>query len=699
MIKLPKLDHLDNMEKIDIKSSKYFHSNEDWSLLAYLKHRQTQEDFQLNKSDEHFYYVKNLMYIAENCHEEDRNKAKKYLGDFMNTRPVQTRCVDKFQNTNNCGDLGLATAFLVVLKQGAPIDMARQTIAVVCRQAAADHPEPVKAFWRSLYSDNHKNLLELEKLRYAENALRATNNETEVVRSISAVETELLLKRKSDDDGNKADNKRNSPKIRNIAQSAIVTSAENSTPKWSRRETYEDIYDNMGSDDESNLDIRKYNSNAEIDEFFSSGRSCDINEKSLNEEMESEVNIKPYIKEAVESYYDAKRRNAFNEAIFWRIIDITSDTKLKISNTSRVQLQTDLNHNVLTVLSQSTKALLDTLHQLSKKELQKVAHDFKVIGSKGVLQQLARETPSRKLSAKQRLKAKLEGQTVDSETIINDDEPQLASVDPTNSEIIWIFDVLYEVCTNIEQGIPTRTNTERDNALDGTNNAEGSRLDWLFSACKHNLGKDAYWGREFGLAENTGSNVGNKYIKSKKNLRDMMCLIDGTLPSRGRSPIIDKARSRMILPALIFLPWRFHVITLSALNQTWCGVSDLGCVDIPTTFDEIHEVLKCCTIMLHNILQETVEIYKCCIDVGEEDNLLNSPKTPSTLSAVKLSKASNLTAGASHQACKQVTTDKCNHVKLPCPLNNPDRTFSKCNVIKQLSLCNKKPETPEYFKE
>ena len=70
----------------DIKSSEYFRSNEDWSLLAYLKYRQTQEDFQLNKADEHFYYVKNLMYIAENYHvHEDRDKAKarKYLDDFM----------------------------------------------------------------------------------------------------------------------------------------------------------------------------------------------------------------------------------------------------------------------------------------------------------------------------------------------------------------------------------------------------------------------------------------------------------------------------------------------------------------------------------------------------------------------------------------------------------------------------------------
>ena len=75
---------------------------------------------------------------------------------------------------------------------------------------------------------------------------------------------------------------------------------------------------------------------------------------------------------------------------------------------------------------------------------------------------MARETPSRKFSAKERLQARLEGRSVDSDTTTNDDKLKLASVDPTNPEIIWIFDVLSEVCTNIEQGIPTRPNTERD---------------------------------------------------------------------------------------------------------------------------------------------------------------------------------------------------------------------------------------------
>ena len=60
------------------------------------------------------------------------------------------------------------------------------------------------------------------------------------------------------------------------------------------------------------------------------------------------------------------------------------------------------------------------------------------------------------------LQTRLEGRIVDSDTTTNDDEPKLVSVDPINPEIIWIFDVLYEVCTNIEQGIPTRPNTERD---------------------------------------------------------------------------------------------------------------------------------------------------------------------------------------------------------------------------------------------
>ncbi|CAJ0643492.1 16498_t:CDS:2, partial [Entrophospora sp. SA101] len=195
---------------------------------------------------------------------------------------------------------------------------------------------------------------------------------------------------------------------------------------------------------------------------------------------------------------------------------------------------------------------------------------------------------------------------------ISDDDDikqQLMSVDPADPEIICILDVIYESCAYIEKGIPKWPNTERDigifysrtlfeiltngvdlhlqNALNGTSKDEGSKLDWLFSV--HDLGKESYWGCESGLSENTGTKIGNKtkvssnFVKSKKNLHDMLQVIDRTLPPRGKSKEIDEARLLITLPAIIYSSWRYHVIVLSALDSKWYGVSDIDYFDIPLT--------------------------------------------------------------------------------------------------------------------
>ena len=71
------------MSLLKFRSLEYFQHNEDWSLLGYLEHRKTQKDFKSNKADEHFYYVRNLEYLAEK-HEKEKchEKAKKYLDEF-----------------------------------------------------------------------------------------------------------------------------------------------------------------------------------------------------------------------------------------------------------------------------------------------------------------------------------------------------------------------------------------------------------------------------------------------------------------------------------------------------------------------------------------------------------------------------------------------------------------------------------------
>lgn len=52
-------------------------------LTWLLGYRKTLEDFRSNKADEHFFYFKNLKYIAEK-HEnkEHREKAKRYIDEF-----------------------------------------------------------------------------------------------------------------------------------------------------------------------------------------------------------------------------------------------------------------------------------------------------------------------------------------------------------------------------------------------------------------------------------------------------------------------------------------------------------------------------------------------------------------------------------------------------------------------------------------
>ncbi len=70
------------MSDSKLRSPEYFQHNENWSLLGYLEYRKVQEDFRLDKADEHFFYDKNLRYIAENHeNEEQREKAKSYINE------------------------------------------------------------------------------------------------------------------------------------------------------------------------------------------------------------------------------------------------------------------------------------------------------------------------------------------------------------------------------------------------------------------------------------------------------------------------------------------------------------------------------------------------------------------------------------------------------------------------------------------
>ncbi|CAG8777344.1 23188_t:CDS:2, partial [Gigaspora margarita] len=143
-------------------SPEYFQNNENWGLLGYLEYRKTLEDFRSNKADEHFFYFKNLKYIAEK-HEnkEHREKAKRYIDEF-------------------------------------DVSTINQIIVGKSNQKHLS----VNSFWLLIYQNNYEERIELEKLRHAESTIRAVNEETEEVRLVSSSETGLLLKRKRQDDMN-----------------------------------------------------------------------------------------------------------------------------------------------------------------------------------------------------------------------------------------------------------------------------------------------------------------------------------------------------------------------------------------------------------------------------------------------------------------------------------------------------------------
>ncbi|CAI2194263.1 2755_t:CDS:2, partial [Funneliformis geosporum] len=186
------------MSDLKLRSPEYFQHNEDWSLLGYLEYRKTREDFRSNKADEHFFYAKNLKYIAEE-HENKKHREK--------------------------------------AERVRPIDMSRQMITVVCCQATGmacsaqssnQKLSSVNSFWLSICQNNYEERIELEKLRHAENTIRAVNEETEEVRSVSSSETGVLLKRKRQDDINCFDKGLTNETIRITNGTVVEESSSNS---------------------------------------------------------------------------------------------------------------------------------------------------------------------------------------------------------------------------------------------------------------------------------------------------------------------------------------------------------------------------------------------------------------------------------------------------------------------------------------
>ncbi|RUS28034.1 hypothetical protein BC938DRAFT_482430 [Jimgerdemannia flammicorona] len=364
-------------------------------------------------------------------------------------------------------------------------------------------------------------------------------------------------------------------------------------------------------------------STAELGNPFLESRNCFVGENHRLSEID-------------DLYKHAVAQGAHEDPIWWRIVDVTKDSKLPLSHGIVKEIKDDL-QNLLNQFKISEPA--STL--------------FEVLFAKGVLDELSRSTVKPRHTSKDKMMARLEEQALTTSSASEPTEPlcqRLSSIDPGNEEILWLFDVLHQIYTNIKLGITNRHNSEGDidvyynsllfrtlativdvhygevcsrasrerqqSAVDGTKTDEGSKVDWIF--CNHKLDPGQAWGREFGLVESAGPKSGNKtkiasdMLKIKKNLRDMLRALDRALPFRGHSTILDSVRSKIFLPAITFSAWTFRIIGMCTFEEGYYGVVDVATFTIPLEAANIRNGLKCCKSILvtKRILQEATDTFK-----------------------------------------------------------------------------------------
>jgi len=158
----------------------------------------------------------------------------------------------------------------------------------------------------------------------------------------------------------------------------------------------------------------------------------------------------------------------------------------------------------------------------------------------------------------------------------------------------------------------------RSAAKDAPSVAEGYHLDWMFT--RHDLGKDLVWGREFSLCERAGSVIENTQkvqdntLKVKKTLKDMhRTLLDAILASGGGTlpeSVLNSVHS-LRMPGFLSSGFFIRVILVVYLGAGFYLSTDISEFNIPTSYEELGDVLKMARIMLQvkGILQSTVETF------------------------------------------------------------------------------------------
>ncbi|RUP44147.1 hypothetical protein BC936DRAFT_149875, partial [Jimgerdemannia flammicorona] len=156
-------------------------------------------------------------------------------------------------------------------------------------------------------------------------------------------------------------------------------------------------------------------------------------------------------------------------------------------------------------------------------------------------------------------------------------------------------------------------------AIGASKNAEGYRVDWLFT--RHDLSKDSVWGREFSLCERAGSTVENRQkissdtTKVQKTLRDMHQSLYDAITEAGNGALsksVSNQTTKLLMPGFISSYFFVRILLVLYVGAGFYASLDLAEFDIPTTTKEIENILKVARIMLQikKIMVSTVARFR-----------------------------------------------------------------------------------------
>ncbi|RUP45327.1 LOW QUALITY PROTEIN: hypothetical protein BC936DRAFT_148311 [Jimgerdemannia flammicorona] len=380
--------------------------------------------------------------------------------------------------------------------------------------------------------------------------------------------------------------------------------------------------------------------------------------KIMNEKLKSQTNAEARYKSAL-------------RPIWWQIIDISDDSFIQQLSDEESEdfnsvFASSLNVNSKDswkVLAPAAERCLTSLSKLNEEQLRKIGEMLEIKGIDGGIREM------RKMLSEP---ANMDQCETDLDLFGDRDETaHSATYEATRSvEIIeeldgedwsvrYILNLLRYICEMITKQIPQRKNTERDIdifikvhifacldqvldrhfgemvsrasrarrshalGLDNAENAEGHRIDWMFT--KPDLEKNLPWGLEFSLCERAGSTVTSDTIKVQKNLRDMHASLVEHIKTVGcglTQPVL-RASTKLVMPGFLSTSFQLRVLLLVYVGGNFYASMELARVDIPTTHKELKGIVNIGRVMLQvtNILRTNAHRFNQMKQRAEKDKL------------------------------------------------------------------------------